>query len=86
MNSKANKKTLVRVHSTYNLGNNVTMVGRDESMYSHNEADIVIISYLLEAVTNGKNIVRVISDDTDIFLLLIFLVWRLQMTARVQLN
>ena len=32
-------------------------------MYSHDEADITIISYLLEAVKNGKNIVRVISDD-----------------------
>ena len=29
------------------------------------------ISYLLEAVKNGKNIVRVISDDTDVFVLLI---------------
>ena len=29
------------------------------------------ISYLLEAVENGKNIVRVINDDTDIFVLLI---------------
>ena len=55
-------------------------------MYSHDEADITIISYLLEVVKNGKNIVRVISDDTDIFVLLIYWVWRLQMTARVQLD
>ena len=86
MNSKANKKALVRVLSTFNLGNNVTMVGREESMYSHDEAHITIISYLLEAVKNGKNIVRVISDDTDVFVLLIFWVLRLQMTARVQLD
>ena len=86
MKSKANKKALVRVLSTFNLGNNVTMVGREESMYSHDEADITIISYLLEAVKNGKNIVRVISDDTDVFVLLIYWVWRLQMTARVQLD
>ena len=55
-------------------------------MYSHDEADITIISYLLEVVKNGKNIVRVISDDTDVFVLLIYWVWRLQMTARVQLD
>ena len=48
--SKANKKVLIRVLSTFNLSNNVTIVGREESMYSHNEADITIISYLLEAV------------------------------------
>ena len=35
--SKANKKALV----TYNLGNNVTMVGREESMYSHDEASVI---------------------------------------------
>jgi len=58
MKSKANKMVLVRVLSIFNLGNNVTMVGREESMYSHDEADIAIISYLLEAVKNGKNIVR----------------------------
>ena len=62
------------------------MVGREESMYSHDEADIITISYLLEAVKNGKNIVRVISDDTDVFVLLIFWVWRLQMTTPMQLD
>ena len=50
MKSKVNKKAFVRVLSTLNLGNNVTMVGREESMNSLDEADITIISYLLEAV------------------------------------
>ena len=89
MKSKANKKdkkAFVRVLSAFKLGNNVTMVGREESMYSHDEAYITVISYILEAVKNGKNIVRVISDDTDIFVLLIFWERRLQMTARVQLD
>ena len=86
MKSKANKKALVRVLSTFNLGNNVTMVGREESMYSHDEADITIIRYLLEAVRNGMNIVRVISNDTDVFVLLIYWVWRLHLTACVQLD
>ena len=35
MKSKANKKALISVLSILNLGNNVTMVGREESMYSH---------------------------------------------------
>ena len=55
-------------------------------MYSHDEADITMISYLLITVKNGKNIVRVISDDIDVFVLLIFWVWRLQMTVGVQLD
>ena len=84
--SKANKKALVKVLSTFKLGNAVTMVGREKSMYSYDEADITTISYLLEDVKNGKNIVRMINDDTDVFVLLMFWVWRLQMTARVQLD
>ena len=86
MKSKANKKALARVLSTFNLGNNVTMVGREESICSHDEADITIISYLLEAVKNGKNSVRLIRDNTNVFVLLIYWVWRLQITARVQLD
>ena len=77
MKSKTNNKGLVRVLSIFNLGNNVKMVGRQESIYSHDEAEITVISYLLEAVRNVKNTVRVISDDTDVFVLLIFWVWRL---------
>ena len=71
MKSMANKKALIRVLSTFNLGNKMTMVGREKSMYSHDEADIIIISYLLELVKNGMNTVRVISDDTNIFVLLL---------------
>ena len=61
----------------------MTMVGREESIYSHDEADITIISYLLESVKNGKNIVRVISDDTEFFILLILWVWRLLTALKV---
>ena len=68
------------------MGNNVTIFEREESIYRHDEAEITVISYLLEATRNGKNTVRVITDDTDIFILLIFSLWRLQMTAGVQLD
>ena len=61
MKSKTNNKDLVRVLSTYNLCNNVQMVEREKSIYSHDEADITVICYLLEAIRNGKNTVRVIS-------------------------
>ena len=84
--SQHQARALVRVISTINLGNSVTMVGREESMYNHDEADITIISYLLEAARNGKTIVRVISVDTEVFVLLIFWVWRLHMIAHVQLD
>ena len=77
---------LSSVLSTFSLGINMKTVGREESMYSYDKADISIISFLLEAAMTGKYTVRVISDDTDVFVLLIFWVWKLQMTASVQLD
>jgi len=44
------------------------------------------IDYFLNAVMNCKNTVRVISYDTDVFAKLIYWVWSLQLTARVQLD
>ena len=70
MTNKTNNKDLVRVLSILNLGKNVTKVGREESTYSRDEVDSTINSCLLEAVKNGKNTVRVISDDTDVSVLL----------------
>ena len=77
MKSNTNKG-LVRVISTFSLGINFKMAGREESIYCHDED-----------VMNGKNTVpsvRVINDDTDIFVLLIFWMWRLHITACVQLD
>ena len=33
----------------------------------NDEEDVTIIGYLLNAVMNGKNTVRVTSDDNDVF-------------------
>ena len=41
-------------------------------MFGHEEADITLISYVLQAVGEGKNVVRVFCDDTDVFVLLVF--------------
>ena len=52
MKSKACKKALNRALSTFNLGNNVMMHRWKRG--GHDEADITIINYLLEAVKNAK--------------------------------
>ena len=55
MKSKANKKALVRILSTFNLGNNVTMVGREESMYSHDEAYIIRLRYCILSIWSWQS-------------------------------
>ena len=62
LRSKNNKKKLASVLSTFNITDNVTMETKDDGA---DEADITIVSYVLAAATYGKNIIRVLSDDTD---------------------
>jgi len=55
MKTKVNKNALIRVLTTFNLGNNVTVIGRQE-VYSHYYYYILLLLVLLEAVKNGKKI------------------------------
>ena len=57
---------------TFNLESGVTVDSIDYGVFGHDEADITIISYMLQAVDDGCHVVRVLRDDTDIFVLLVY--------------
>ena len=40
---------------------------QDDGVFSHDEADVIMISYVLQAAIHGKDVIRVLSDDTDVF-------------------
>ena len=40
--------------------------------FSHDEADVRMISYVLQAANHSKSVIRVLSDDTDVFVLLVY--------------
>ena len=42
----------------------ILMIGEDEGLLNHDEADVLMISYMIEAVRKGKRVIRFISDDT----------------------
>ena len=48
----------------------VTIATQDTEVFGHEEADVTIISYVLQAVGEGNNMVCVLCDDTDVFVLL----------------
>ena len=54
------------------MGAAVTIDTQDTGVFGHEETDVTIISYVLQAVGEGKNVVRVLCDDTDVFVLLVF--------------
>ena len=45
-----------------------------------------MISYMIEAVREGKRVIRIISHDIDVFILLIFWFRKLMTTSLVQLE
>lgn len=55
------------------------MDSRDDSIYGHDEADVTMIAFLLQAAEVGKDVVRILSDDTDVLVLLIYWVWKMQL-------
>ena len=69
MKNKHNKRGLSRFLCTFNLGCGVTVDSIHDGVFGHDEADIIIISYMLQAAAVGCHVVRVLSDDTDIFVL-----------------
>ena len=54
-------------------------------MFEHEEADVTIISYVLQAVGEGKSVVRVLCDDTDVLVLLVFSMWMNQLVEKCQM-
>lgn len=86
LKSKTNKQKLASVLSTFSLGENVTMETKDDGAFSHDEADITMVSYVIQAATYGKGVVRVVSDDTDVFVLLVYWVHRAGLQCKVQME
>ena len=41
----------------------MTVDSIDDGVFGHDEADITIISYMLQAADDGCHVVRVLSDD-----------------------
>ena len=84
MNSKANKRLLSRLLCTCTLTPNILMVGEDEGLFNHEEAYVLMVSFMIDAVRDGKKVICILSDDTDVFVILIFWVRKLSIKALVQ--
>ena len=81
-----NKRQMIRVLITFDVSAAVTIDTQDTGVFGHEEADVSIISYLLQAVDEGKTVVRVLCDGTDVFVLLVFWMWRNQLVDKCQMQ
>ena len=66
MKTKANKRLISRLLCTCTMDSHILMVGENDGLLNHDEADVLMISYMIEAVREGKRVIRIISDDTDV--------------------
>ena len=77
---------LSRVFSTFDISAAVTIDTQDTGVFGHEEVGVIIISYVLQAVGEGKNVVGVLCDDTDVFMLLVFWMWMNQLVDKCQMQ
>lgn len=86
LKSKKNKQRLASLLHSFELDTNVTMETCENNLFGHDEADITMISYVLEAANNGKGVIRVLSDDSDVFVLLVYWVYKMNKQCKVQME
>ena len=48
--------------------------------------DYNLTIYLLQATESGKSVIRILTDDTDVFVLLVYWVWKMQLHSAVQME
>jgi len=56
-----------------------------EAIFTHDEADVIMVSCLLQAVENQKRTLRKLIDVTNVFILLIYWCWKMQLQSSEQL-
>ena len=54
--------------------------------FEHDNAGVTMIAYILQAAESGKSLMRILSDDTDVFVLLVYWVWKMQLHSAVQME
>ena len=76
MGKKHNKLQLSKILSTDSFGERVTVESASNGVFNHDEADITMISYLLMVAETDTRAIRILSDDTDKFALLMYWMYR----------
>ena len=86
MKNKTNKQRLGELFCTHSIGDHIVMVGRADSIVTHEEADVSLISYMRNVASRGANTVRILSDDIDVFVLMVYWCWKLNFTCHLQME
>ncbi|KAJ3587369.1 hypothetical protein NHX12_010967 [Muraenolepis orangiensis] len=87
MKSTSNKTQLLRLLCTYDLtADKILLVNHMDRIVKHEEADVTLISNMLEAARAGAPTIRILSDDTVVFVLLVYWAWKANVESAVQME
>ena len=84
-NSKK-KNLLNNILCSYPLPHNIQLVNMLDCVVTHDEADVTLCSYMLKAVAEGAQTIRILSDDTDVFVLLVYWTSMMRVVAKIQME
>ncbi len=62
------------------------LVNKLDCLVTHEEADITLCSYMLKAVASSAETVRIVCDDTDVFVLLVYWTWKKTIRKNIQME
>ena len=54
--------------------------------YEHDKTGVTMIAYLLQGAESGTSVIRILTDDTDIFVLVLYWVWKMHLHSTVQME
>ena len=86
LKSKNNNQKPASVLCTSTVEDNFTMDTQNDSAFGHDEADMTMISFVLEAAKHGKDAICVLSDSKDVFVLLMYWVYRAELQCKIQIE
>ena len=86
MKNKNNEREVSALLSRHNYGKRTTVESQSDGLYGHDEADTTILPFVLKAASEGHKVIRVLSDDTDIFCLLVYWVYKMNIMANIQME
>ena len=87
MKNKANKLSLSKLLCTFDFGFDIQVECNNlDQNFMHDEADVTMISFVLKAYDDGASVIRVISNDTDVFVLLVYWIYKANIKAEVQMK
>ena len=84
-NSK-NKNLLNNILCSYPLPHNIQLVNMLDCVVTYDEADVTLCSYMLKAVAEGAQTIRILNEDTDVFVLFVYCTSRMRVVAKIQME